>query len=112
MGVRFPRLIVGILAGGCLAMAGLVLQTMTKNPLASAGTLGINAGAYLFVVIGTLFFPGVNASFLFFVFRSLFCGFSCLYASWKNDVTGAGCTNRYDYYITVRRVNKQSPAHV
>lgn len=44
MGVRFPRLIVGILAGGCLAMAGLVLQTMTKNPLASAGTLVLMQG--------------------------------------------------------------------
>ncbi|WP_241741829.1 iron ABC transporter permease [Shouchella lehensis] len=75
MGVRFPRLMVGILAGGCLAMAGLVLQTMTKNPLASAGTLGINAGAYLFVVIGTLFFPGVNASFLFSFLGACFAAF-------------------------------------
>ena len=29
-------------------MAGAVLQTLTNNPLASASTLGINAGAYFF----------------------------------------------------------------
>lgn len=75
MGVRLPRVIIGILAGGCLAMAGLVLQTMTRNPLASAGTLGINAGAYLFVVIGALFFPGMNTSFLFSFLGACFAAF-------------------------------------
>jgi len=54
---RLPRLVIGILAGGALAVAGAILQTLTNNPLASASTLGINAGAFFFVVVSTIFFP-------------------------------------------------------
>lgn len=57
--VRLPRVVVGILAGGALAVAGVLLQTVTRNPLASAGTLGINAGAYLITVIAAIFIPSV-----------------------------------------------------
>lgn len=64
-GIRLPRLVIGILAGGALAMAGLLLQTLTRNPLASAGTLGINSGAFLFVSAGAIFFPTVAANFPF-----------------------------------------------
>lgn len=73
-GVRLPRVVIGVLAGGALAMAGLLLQTLTKNPLASAGTLGINAGAYLFVVLGAVFFPAVGAfhPFLLSFFGAVF----------------------------------------
>ncbi|MUV37738.1 Vitamin B12 import system permease protein BtuC [Lentibacillus sp. JNUCC-1] len=59
VGLRLPRVVIGILAGGALAVAGLFLQTLTKNPLASAGTLGINAGAYFFVVVFTIFMPSL-----------------------------------------------------
>lgn len=55
--LRLPRLVIGIVAGGALAVAGAILQTLTNNPLASAGTLGINAGAFFFVVVSTIFFP-------------------------------------------------------
>ncbi|MBE3102619.1 MAG: iron ABC transporter permease [Bacilli bacterium] len=54
---RLPRLVIGILAGGALAVSGAILQTLTNNPLASPGTLGINAGAFFFVVVSTIFFP-------------------------------------------------------
>ena len=54
---RLPRLVIGILAGGALAVTGTILQTLTNNPLASPGTLGINAGAFFFVVVSTIFFP-------------------------------------------------------
>jgi ABC-type Fe3+-siderophore transport system permease subunit len=57
LSLRLPRLIIGIVAGGALAVAGAILQTLTNNPLASAGTLGINAGAFFFVVVSTIFFP-------------------------------------------------------
>ena len=67
LSLRLPRLVVGILAGGALAVAGAVLQTLTNNPLASASTLGINAGAYFFVVISMIFFPAVLGSFPFIV---------------------------------------------
>src|SRR5690606_11726174 len=61
--LRLPRLAVGILAGGALAVSGAVLQTLTNNPLAAPSTLGINAGAFFFVVISTIFFPGFVGGF-------------------------------------------------
>ncbi|QTD40244.1 iron ABC transporter permease [Sporosarcina sp. Te-1] len=67
MSLRLPRLVIGIIAGGALAVAGTLLQTLTKNPLASASTLGINAGAYFFVVLSMIFFPSVLGQFPFFV---------------------------------------------
>ncbi|GGB48797.1 Fe3+-hydroxamate ABC transporter permease FhuB [Lentibacillus populi] len=57
--LRLPRAVMGILAGGALAVAGVVLQTVTKNPLASASTLGIHSGTYFAVVATTVFFPAV-----------------------------------------------------
>lgn len=62
-GVRLPRAVMGALAGAALSVAGVLLQTLTRNPLASAGTLGINAGAYLAVVVATIFFPSLMGGF-------------------------------------------------
>ncbi|WP_114497352.1 iron ABC transporter permease [Fontibacillus phaseoli] len=62
-GVRLPRALIGALAGAALSVAGVLLQTLTRNPLASAGTLGINAGAYLAVVAATIFFPSLMGGF-------------------------------------------------
>lgn len=59
LGVRLPRTVMGIIAGAGLAAAGALMQTVTRNPLASESTLGVNAGAYLVVVVGTIFFPGL-----------------------------------------------------
>ncbi|WP_368505594.1 Fe(3+)-hydroxamate ABC transporter permease FhuB [Alkalihalophilus sp. As8PL] len=67
VGLRLPRVIIGILAGGALAVAGVLLQTITKNPLASASTLGMNAGAHLFVIGSIVFFPATLGSYPFLV---------------------------------------------
>lgn len=55
--IRMPRMMLGLLTGAGLAIAGALLQTITKNPLAATDTLGINGGAYFMVVLGTIFFP-------------------------------------------------------
>ncbi|MEX2783788.1 FecCD family ABC transporter permease [Streptococcus sp. H49] len=47
--IRLPRIIACILGGASLALAGVLLQTLTKNPLADSGILGINTGAGLAV---------------------------------------------------------------
>lgn len=57
--VRLPRLVVGLMSGTALAMAGVLMQTITRNPLASPATLGVNAGAYLALVAATIFLPTV-----------------------------------------------------
>lgn len=54
--VRIPRTLLAILAGGALALAGAVMQGVTRNPLADPGILGVNAGAALAVVIGVAWF--------------------------------------------------------
>lgn len=56
MEFRLPRMLITILAGASLAMSGAILQSVTRNPLAEPGILGINAGSgfviALFIVIG------------------------------------------------------------
>ena len=59
---RLPRAVIAALVGASLAMAGVLMQTMTRNPLASPGILGLNAGA-MFFVVGTVSSPRC-ASFL------------------------------------------------
>ena len=45
--VRVPRLLLGMLAGSTLAVAGVAFQSMFRNPLASPFTLGVSSGAGL-----------------------------------------------------------------
>lgn len=45
--LRLPRVVLGLLAGGALAVAGATLQVMFRNPLAEPWTLGIAGGASL-----------------------------------------------------------------
>ena len=58
---RLPRVVAGIVAGAALGIAGVLLQAVTRNPLASASTVGVNAGAYLAVITASIFAPGLLA---------------------------------------------------
>jgi iron complex transport system permease protein len=48
---RIPRTVIGIAAGAALALAGTLMQGLTRNPLADPGLLGINAGASVAVLM-------------------------------------------------------------
>ncbi|OEF23393.1 Fe(3+)-hydroxamate ABC transporter permease FhuB [Vibrio rumoiensis] len=50
----FPRLTMALLCGAGLAMAGCVMQTVLRNPLASPTTLGVASGAQLGIAIALL----------------------------------------------------------
>lgn len=50
--LRLPRTLTACLVGMLLALAGLLTQLVTKNPLASPHVFGINAGASFAVVLG------------------------------------------------------------
>ncbi|MFF4700086.1 FecCD family ABC transporter permease [Streptomyces chattanoogensis] len=50
-GLRLPRTLIGLAAGAALGVAGAVVQGITRNPLASPTTLGINHGAGFAVVL-------------------------------------------------------------
>ncbi|MFI7272685.1 FecCD family ABC transporter permease [Streptomyces sp. NPDC049879] len=52
---RYPRTALGVLAGVTLAVAGTLMQGVTRNPLADPGLLGINAGASAGVVTATAY---------------------------------------------------------
>ena len=52
--VRLPQVLTAALAGGGLAAAGLIMQTLFRNPLAGPGVLGITSGAGLGVAVVTL----------------------------------------------------------
>ncbi|MEI4790632.1 iron ABC transporter permease [Bacillus sp. FJAT-53060] len=52
---RLPRALIATTVGAALSVAGCLMQALTKNPLASPGIFGINAGAGFFVVGGMLF---------------------------------------------------------
>ena len=58
---RLPRVAAGVVAGAALGVSGVLLQAVTRNPLASASTIGVNAGAYLAVVAASIFAPGLLA---------------------------------------------------
>ena len=59
MHVRVPRTLAAIIAGSALSGAGLVLQSVLRNPLASPGVIGVNSGAGLCALIASAFFPGM-----------------------------------------------------
>jgi iron complex transport system permease protein len=52
--LRIPRLIISILAGAGLSLAGMLMQTLFNNPLAGPYVLGINSGSSLFVACSVM----------------------------------------------------------
>lgn len=56
--LRLPRIVIAVLVGMGLAVAGAVLQGVTRNGLADPGILGINAGAGAAIVIFLFFYQG------------------------------------------------------
>lgn len=91
--VRIPRMLTGLLAGGSLALSGLLMQTLFRNPLAGPYVLGINSGTSLFVALtvmtGIPFFLSdlgliINALIGAFLFGILILAFAGLI---KNQIS-------------------------
>ncbi|MBK1674588.1 Fe(3+)-siderophore ABC transporter permease [Ectothiorhodospira shaposhnikovii] len=60
--LRVPRVLLGIVVGCALGVAGAIMQALTRNPLADPGILGVNAGATLAIVAAIAFFGIVDVS--------------------------------------------------
>ncbi|MFE3940477.1 FecCD family ABC transporter permease [Streptomyces sp. NPDC059118] len=58
--MRVPRTLIGLMVGAALAIAGTVLQGITRNPIADPGILGISQGASVGVVLA-IAFAGVHS---------------------------------------------------
>ena len=52
--IRLPKALTAILAGASLSVAGLIMQTLFRNPLAGPYTLGVSSGASLGVAFLTM----------------------------------------------------------
>ena len=60
--IRLPKAITAILAGASLSVAGLIMQTLFRNPLASPYTLGVSSGASLGVALLTMMGVSIQLS--------------------------------------------------
>jgi len=63
--IRLPRLLLALLVGGSLGLAGAAMQGLLRNPLVEPGLLGVSAGAGLGAVIA--FYSGLSALFAYAV---------------------------------------------
>lgn len=68
--LRFPRVLIGIIVGMCLAASGAILQGIMKNPLADPGIIGVSAGAGLAATTIMIIFP----AFILFLPLAAFLG--------------------------------------
>ena len=55
--LRFPRIIIAVIAGAALATSGVLLQAVMQNPLTDPGIIGISSAAYLTATLITFLFP-------------------------------------------------------
>lgn len=62
--IRLPRSLIAILVGSSLAVAGALMQGLTRNPLADPAILGIESGAALFVVAAIYLFGSSSPSLI------------------------------------------------
>ncbi|MBL4600825.1 MAG: iron ABC transporter permease [Rhizobiaceae bacterium] len=62
--MRLPRALTAVTVGAALAVSGLVMQALTRNPLADPGLTGVNAGAALAVVGGLWIFGPLPRSLI------------------------------------------------
>ncbi len=59
--MRMPRALAACVTGAALALAGGVMQGITRNPLADAGLLGVNAGAGFFIALTAVLLPPLSS---------------------------------------------------
>ena len=78
--LRFPRIFVSILGGAAMAVAGVLLQAVMRNPLADPGIIGISSGSAFFAVIITAFFPALSFLSPVFSFVGGLIAFIIVYA--------------------------------
>lgn len=86
---RLPRIVIAILVGAALAVAGAIMQGLVRNPLASPDILGVSGGASVFAVGFLILFETASIKWLPpIAFLGATLTTFLLYAlSWKKGVT-------------------------
>ncbi|MFG1944831.1 FecCD family ABC transporter permease [Nonomuraea sp. NPDC048826] len=89
--LRVPRTLLGIGVGAALGLAGALMQSLTRNPLADPGILGINEGAALGVTLALgLFGLSDPAVYVWFAFAGAAGASVVVYALGASGRTGGG----------------------
>jgi iron complex transport system permease protein len=79
--LRVPRTVIGIMVGAALAVAGVVMQGVTRNPIAEPGILGVSQGASLGVVCAIAFAGvGTLSGYVWFAFAGAAAAAVAVYA--------------------------------
>ncbi len=75
--IRLPRTLLAFLVGGAVSVCGCVLQSVLKNPLASAYSLGVSSASGLFIAVVMIFYTG---SFMYelMITGGIMGGFLCV----------------------------------
>lgn len=83
--LRFPRIVIALLAGATLSVSGVLLQSVMKNPLAEPGIIGVSAGAGFFTMVMLSLFPTLFFYAPLFAFIGGLIAFGLVYLfSWKS----------------------------
>lgn len=88
--MRVPRTLIGLMVGAALALAGTVLQGITRNPIADPGVLGISQGASVAVVLA-IAYAGVHtlSGYVWFAFAGAGVASVAVYAIASSGRGGA-----------------------
>ena len=82
--VRLPRMLAGLLAGSSLAVAGVLLQAVLNNAMASPNVIGVNAGAGFFALLAMVVVPTVpGATQLASFLGALGCALLVYLLAWR-----------------------------
>lgn len=85
--LRFPRIIVALLGGALMAVSGVLMQAVMKNPLADPGIIGITSGAALMAVLVSAFAPALANFTPLFSFAGGVIAFALVYTlAWNGQV--------------------------
>ena len=85
--LRLPRTLLGALVGAALAVAGVILQAVMRNPLASPGIIGVSSGAGLAAVVAFMIFPALSGWLIPVAFGGAFITATAVYLlAWKRGV--------------------------
>ncbi|MDS0276626.1 iron ABC transporter permease [Halomicroarcula sp. S1AR25-4] len=86
--IRLPRILVGVMVGANLAVAGAIFQAITRNELASPYVLGVSAGAGLAVLVVLILVPVLSSYLPFVAAVGGTAAFLLVYAiAWQNGTS-------------------------
>ena len=85
--LRFPRIIIALFAGAALAVSGVLLQAVMRNPLAEPGIIGVSSGSAFMSIVMISLFPTLFFYTPLFAFIGGACAFILVYMfSWKSGL--------------------------